>query len=311
MIHFSWFIAKFAARTHHTELGMDHTAKDKVFFIDSVDDCNVASLLEDVVHILCTEGCMSFTFRETRYNIAVGDYVILTHMSFASGFVRSENFKGIFMCFPESYVASMALRSNYGITGHLSLLQDPIMKLSRKDFTKCRADLLRIRERLDDSTHLFKEEMISHLLMAHILDLYDIHARSHTLKEPSERLHILLSRFIGLLYQKEYVRHRDLPYYASKLCITPHYLSEICRKASGQPASYWIDRFTLLEITRRLCRKNLTLAEIAEGMNFSSLSYFSRYVRKRTGLYPSEYRNRLLRSNEPRLKSSPPSPACR
>ena len=290
---------------------MDRKIKNEVFFIDSIDDYNVADLLGNVVHILCTEGSMSFNFRETRYNIANGDYIILTNVSFAAGFIRSEKFKGIIMCFPESFVTPMALRSNYGIIGHLSLLQNPVMKLSQKDFMKCRTDLLRIRERLDDNSHLFKEEMISHLLAAHILDLYDIHACTRTLEEPSERLFILLSQFIGLLYQKEYIRHRDLPYYASKLCITSHYLSEICKKSSGQPASYWIDRFTLLEITRRLCRKNLTLAEIAEGMNFSSLSYFSRYVRKRTGLYPSEYRNRLLRSNEPRLKSSPPSPACR
>lgn len=285
---------------------MDRKVKNEVFFIDSIDDYNVADLLGNVVHILCTEGSMSFNFRETRYNIANGDYIILTNVSFAAGFIRSEKFKGIIMCFPESFVTPMALRSNYGIIGHLSLLQNPVMKLSQKDFMKCRTDLLRIRERLDDNSHLFKEEMISHLLAAHILDLYDIHACTHTLEEPSERLFILLSQFIGLLYQKEYIRHRDLPYYASKLCITSHYLSEICKKSSGQPASYWIDRFTLQEIVRLLCQKELTLTEIATRMNFSSVSYFSRYVQKRTGMYPTEYRNNLLKKNDSLKKIQPP-----
>lgn len=276
---------------------MGRQTKDKVFFTDSMEDYDVVSLLNEVVHILCLEGSMSFTFRETRYNTTRGDYAILTNASLASGFTRSEDFKGLFMGFPESFVVPIALRSNYGIIGHLSLLQNPVMKLSAEDFIKCRTDLLRIRERLNDDSHLFKEEMIGHLLAAHILDLYDIHARTRTPDEPSERISALLSKFIGLLYQKEYILHRDLAHYASKLCITPHYLSEICKKTSGQPASYWIDRFTLQEIVRLLCRKELTLTEIAGHMNFSSVSYFSRYVQKRTGLYPTEYRNRLLKGN--------------
>lgn len=276
---------------------MEEEARDKIFFINSIDDYNIMNLWDVVMHILCLEGSISFTFREIHYNIVEGDYVILTNASMASGFVRSKDFKGIFMCFPESFVTTMALRSNYGIIGHLSLLQNPVMKLSRKNFAKCRTDLLHIRERLDDNKHLFKEEMISHLLAAHILDLYDIHACGHTLEEPSERLFILTSQFIGLLYRKEYILHRDLPYYASKLCITPHYLTEICKKASGKPASYWIDRFTLQEIARLLCQKELTLTEIANRMNFSSVSYFSRYVQKHTGLYPTRYRNSILRVN--------------
>lgn len=279
---------------------MEERADNKIFFIDSIDEHSVVNLIDDVVHILCLEGSMSFTFRETRYNIVVGDYVILTNVSFASGFIKSEDFKGIFMYFPELLVAQMALRSNYGIIGHLSLLQNPVMKLSHDDFTKCRYDLLHIRERLHEDGHLFKEEMIEHLLAAHILDLYDIHARANTVAEPSERISILLGQFIGLLYQKEYVRHRDLAYYASKLCITPHYLSEICKNMSGQPASYWIDRFTLQEIIRLLCKKELTLTDIASQLNFSSVSYLSRYVQKRTGFYPTVYRKSLLRKGTKR-----------
>lgn len=273
---------------------MEEADKDKVSFIDSIDNYDIAELYDKVVHILCLRGSMSFDFRNTHYNVAEGDYVIITNVSFASGLTRSEDFKAVSMFFPESFVTPMALRSNYGIIGHLSLLQNPVMKLSGKDFIKCRTDLLRIRERLSDNNHLFKEEMISHLLAAHILDLYDIHARANIPDEPSERTFILLGRFIAMLYKKEYMRHRDLPYYASELCITPHYLSEICKKVSSRPATYWIDRFTLQEVTRLLCQKELTLKDVAARMNFSSVSYFSRYVQKRTGLYPTEYRKSLF-----------------
>lgn len=167
------------------------------------------------------------------------------------------------------------------------------MKLSSHDFQVCEQAMRCIRQRLKDKEHLFWEELMGSLLTAHILDLYDIHARSQNTMQVSERITVLLRNFIELLYNGEYIRNRDLDFYASRLCITPHYLSEICKKVSGKPATYWIDRFTLQEITRLLRQKELSLTTIAERMNFSSVSYFSRYVQKRMKITPSEYRKNI------------------
>ncbi len=244
-----------------------------------------------VLHILCLGGGMSFMLHDVRYNIAAGDYVILPDAALATAFTESPDAEAIVMSLSESFVASLALRSNYGIIGHLSLLQNPVMRLAEDDFRTCREAMETLRRRMAGSAaHLFRDEMLGHLLMAHVLDLYDIHARGRRWDDVPERAQSLLRRFIGMLYGGEYIAHRDLAYYASRLCVTPHYLSEICRKASGRPASYWLDRFTVNEVTRLLLDKSVPLADIAEQMNFSSLSYFSRYVQKHTGLSPSDYR---------------------
>ena len=177
----------------------------------------------------------------------------------------------------------------------MSLLRNPVMKLSGHDFRICEAALQYLRVRMEDERHLFREELLGSLLTAHILDLYDIHARSRKELQVSEHITSLLRNFIELLYEGEYIRNRDLGFYASHLCITPHYLSEICKRISGKPASYWIDRFTMQEITRLLRQKELPLTEIAERMNFSSDSYFSRYVKKRLGICPAGYRDNIDR----------------
>ena len=218
---------------------------------------------------------MGFTFQDTRYNIAAGDYVILPNATLVSEFSDSEDFQGILMNLSDAFVSSIAIRSNYGIIGYLSLLQNPVMKLSSHDFQVCEQAMRCIRQRLKDKEHLFWEELMGSLLTAHILDLYGIHARSQNTMQVSERITVLLRNFIELLYNGEYIRNRDLDFYASRLCITPH---------------YWIDRFTLQEITRLLRQKELSLTTIAERMNFSSVSYFSRYVQKRMKTTPSEYR---------------------
>ena len=221
-----------------------------IVFADRVTGFAQAYKPGRVLHILCLGGGMSFMLHDVRYNIAARDYVILPDAALATAFTESPDAEAIVMSLSESFVASLA----------------------------------------GSAAHLFRDEMLGHLLMAHVLDLYDIHARNRRWDDVPERAQSLLRRFIGMLYGGEYIAHRDLAYYASRLCVTPHYLSEICRKASGRPASYWLDRFTVNEVTRLLLDKSVPLADIAARMNFSSLSYFSRYVQKHTGLSPSDYR---------------------
>jgi len=42
-----------------------------------------------------------------------------------------------------------------------------------------------------------------------------------------------------------------------------------------------------------LQNKDLNISEIADDMNFSSRSFFTRYVKKVLGVSPSEFRNRV------------------
>ncbi len=76
-----------------------------------------------------------------------------------------------------------------------------------------------------------------------------------------------------------------------RLCVTPKYLSEVSKKASGYGANYWINRYTILDITRLLRDKSLSFVDISDIFNFSSPAYFSRYVQQNLGMKPSDYRD--------------------
>lgn len=277
---------------------MTDSLSQKVIFIDSIKDYDVTTLPDCAMHILCTCGSMDFDFQGSHYHIVAGDYVILPCLMFLSEVTESVDFQALTMGVSTTFVSTLDYRSNYGATGQLLLMHNPVMHLSHHDYTICLEDLQRIRARLEETEHHFREEMMGHLLMVHILNLHDIHVRCNMSAQLSERLSSLLHGFIGLLYEGEYRQYRDLAHYASRLCITPHYLSEICRKASGYPATYWIDRFTLQEIHRLLCQNELTLSDIASELHFSSVTYFGRYVKKHLGVSPSEYRNMLFKNHQ-------------
>ena len=199
---------------------MGDTKFDGIVFADTWQEISSLQYAGRVIHILCRKGNMGFTFQDTHYNISSGDYVILPNATLASDFSASDDFQGILMNLSEAFVTSIAIRSNYGIIGHLSLLRNPVMKLSKRDFRICEAALQYLRMRMEDETHFFREELLGSLLTAHILDLYDIHARSYKDLQVSECITSLLRSFIELLYNGEYVRNRDLEFYASRLCIT-------------------------------------------------------------------------------------------
>lgn len=243
-----------------------------------------------IMHIVLTQGSLSFLHQTTRYNAAPGDYIILPNAALAQDFAASGDFKALLFSLSPSIGNRLAIRSNYGIIGHLSLLQNPVMRLSNQDFERCRSDIERLFERSQETKHYFHDEMVGHLLAAHILDLYDIHARNCLPEDFPSRAAELLRRFTEELANGSFRRHRNLEWYAEKLCVTPHYLSEICRRASGRSAGYFIDLFTLQEVARLLSDKHLSIAQIADELSFSSASYFTRYVKKHFGMSPKAFR---------------------
>lgn len=99
-----------------------------------------------------------------------------------------------------------------------------------------------------------------------------------------------MSDFFQMLFRGDYRKNREISYYADVLCVTPKYLSEVCKKVSGYGANYWINRFTIIDIQRLLRNRSMSLQQIADDFRFSSLAYFSRFVQNFLGSTPSAYR---------------------
>lgn len=82
--------------------------------------------------------------------------------------------------------------------------------------------------------------------------------------------------------------YNENPY---KLFVTPKYLSDVSKKISGFAANYWINRYTILDISRQLRNRRKTLTELSDYYGFSSPSYFTRYVQKYLGAKPTDMRD--------------------
>ena len=131
--------------------------------------------------------------------------------------------------------------------------------------------------------------MIAVLQMLFI-DFFEFHSRIYGEANLSAQTASVMDRFVAMLERSDYREHRDVAWYASELCVTPKYLSEICKRVSGQSANYWINRYAAMELSHLLKDRSLTLTDIADRFNFASLSHFSRYVQNNLGASPSSFR---------------------
>ena len=105
----------------------------------------------------------------------------------------------------------------------------------------------------------------------------------------SNRTDELFNRFLELL-RENCSTERSVEFYASKMGITPKYLSLILKKKSGRNASKLIDEAVVYEAKRLLKYSGLSIQEISTKLNFASQSFFGKYFKQRVGVSPSRYK---------------------
>lgn len=97
------------------------------------------------------------------------------------------------------------------------------------------------------------------------------------------------SRFMDLLQNTE-IKHQTVDYYADQLCITPKYLTVLCKKYSDKTAQEWIREYTLTDILYYLKNTSLSIKEVSVRVGFPNTSFFGKYVKEYLGMTPKQLR---------------------
>lgn len=129
-----------------------------------------------------------------------------------------------------------------------------------------------------------------HLLSAllwYVDNLWSQHEQTY--RKNQTRQQRLFTDFIQLV--SEFApAHHTIDYYASRLCITPRYMSTIIRQVSGKSAKQWIDDALVTRIKIDLKHSDKTIAHIADDMNFPNPSFMIKFFKRMTGMTPASFR---------------------
>lgn len=241
-------------------------------------------------HAYCSDGFCTFDFNNEHFRFEKGNCLIVTRCDLIENVVQSPDFMVEVIYVSQEFIEVCTPQSNYGMKGHLALFNNPIMRLKPEQQAICAANFAYVGQRLRQTSHRFYREALSNAIERMIIDFFDFHADLHGMDKISSQNQRLMERFLEMLERGDFREHREIGYYADKLCVTPKYLSEVTKKVSGLPANYWITRYTSLDISRLLRDSSLSFTEISDLFGFSTLSQFSHYVQKNLGAKPRDFR---------------------
>ena len=243
-----------------------------------------------LAHALCTGGSCRFVFNGREFELHEGDLMIVRKGKLIESMEPSDDFRIKVIYLTSDFVNLSTPQSNYGTKGQISLFLNPVMHLTPEMQAVCRRDFAMVEEHLHCTGHHFHRELLIASVQILILDFFDFHSHLYGEEDISTQNASIMNRFISMLEDGTYRTNREVAYYADRLCVTPKYLSEVSKKVSGYAANYWINRYTILDISRMLRDKSLTFVRISDMFHFSSPAYFSRYVQKHLGMNPTKYR---------------------
>lgn len=99
------------------------------------------------------------------------------------------------------------------------------------------------------------------------------------------------NNFLRIL-ENNFRRPEGADFYAEKLNMTARNLSLITRAAFGKSATEIIETRKLIEARRLLLSTDKSVSEIGFELGYNEKSYFTRVFRKKTGITPTEFREK-------------------
>ena len=267
----------------------------KIDFIFSTDfhQVNSPELGNCCMHMICTGGEGSFVFNERCYHIVKNDLVVIPMPDRMKNLSAHPDMTVEWFAADYKFLQNLLPSNNYSIGGSISLHHDPVMHLSDEQANLLLEDFHRLRERMGDRDLLFYRELMGSLCLTMMYDIFEAHAQREATDSHSDRTAFIVKQLMQLLSTGICRTERNVGYYAERLNVSTKYLSNTVKRVTGHSVSSYIDRYTVPLLKELLGDERLSLTQIADHMNFTSLSYFSRYCKKHLKKSPSAYRASL------------------
>ena len=269
---------------------METSIHDYIVYSTDEHQINSPAFYDCVVHLICVEGIASIIYNDQHFELAKGDIAVLSRPRLVKIENASENFQCEYIAAPDKFLHNLLPANNYSIQGCVSLFSNPIIKVSEEDALKFRRDLDNIRLRIEDIDHRFYIEMIGSLLQTMIYDLFDFHTRNNDNILTTDRVGYITTQFFAMIEAGRPKTQREVSYYAKELNVTSKYLSDTIKRVTGHSISSHINSAATSIILEYLKDNRLSITQIADEMQFTSVSYFSRYCTKHIGMSPAQYR---------------------
>lgn len=170
-------------------------------------------------------------------------------------------------------------------------LKEPKVSLEQADAEHL-LELMQLLAKYYDSEHPYRKESMEMLYGLFLLDLIKAQEKTIESHRFSNRVVEIYLDFIKLA-SNNFIEHHDIGHYACRLAVTTTYLSRIVKQVSGRTVVDHINQLLANEAVLLLRHSSMSVAQIADYLNFAETTTFARFFRRIKGMNPKRYRGVL------------------
>ena len=265
----------------------------EIYFADNIT--SIPGLMKQfkvnfIAYVIVTEGRLSLDLNGANYHLERNCSLFVDRKMVIDNVKHTDNFS----CF----ICAMSTDIGFGFFNK-SLLQsimhiwtNPVIKMEQNEVDLMMRYYELLVFKMEHQEMNFGRETVRDIIRCFAYDLLsninkhlDNDGEGDILRQ-GDRIY---RKFMLLLAENSNV-NRSVKSYADELCVSPKYLTSVCRRHGNYTASELIAASIISRIKQLLLYSDLSIKEVAAEMGFDNLSFFGKYVKKHLGLSPNNYR---------------------
>ena len=270
---------------------------DRIAFVDSLPQ--VADIepvkVDAFLMVVCLRGQAVVNINGQSFECRPNDALICHPNIILEKSMASWDLDFRCICLSKSYIQQLSMLGN-GRTWDIMMFieKSPVLPLTAEEVKSFCQYYDLIRGKLSGGRKPYQEKVVDALLQAFLYEVGGVMERFVKVEPQAYTAgNNVFRNFLDLL-SSTYPKPRAVSWYADRLCLTPKYLSTVCKEVSGETASDLINRYVVKDVDFLLKQRGKSVKEICNELEFPNLSFFGRYVKKHLGASPKQYRAQML-----------------
>nr|WP_199001400.1 helix-turn-helix domain-containing protein [Flavobacterium sp. ASV13] len=249
-------------------------------------------IAENLAVLLVRSGNIKIKLQEIMQNLSARDFIVIPKDSICKIFEVQEKLQLYLITFSSEFAVKNCLKRELVDSFYFFIRKEPLKaSLEEKEY-----QVLSLIYKLIHYINLeakrtdIDEELYRISLNLFLYELKLIYAKysSDTVISFTRKENLVI-QFLTVL-SIHYKKQHHAKFYAGALFITSKYLNKVVKEVTGSSVKALIIEAIISEAKILLEDTQNTFAEIAEEMEFASVSVFSIFFKKHTSYSPSEYR---------------------
>ncbi len=264
----------------------------EVFFADNIT--SIPGLMKKfqvnfIAYVMVLDGTLSLDLNATSYHLKKNCSLIVDRKVVIDNITHSDDFRCLICAISTDVGFSFINKSLMQSVMHI--LANPVIEMGQDEMDLMVKYYELLTFKMDHPEMNFGRETMRDIIRCFAYDLLS-NINKHIVEDNEDMLRQgdrIFRRFMLMLADSTTV-NRSVKSYATELCVSPKYLTSVCRKHSEYTASELIASAVMSRIKQLLLYSDMSIKEVASEMGFENLSFFGKYVKKHLGLSPNHYR---------------------